>query len=355
MFPSRAPRPTELLVAAAVVLSAAACSSDPATGPGPDTDATITVDASTSAAYVQLGDTAKQVAVATPSASTDWDMSFLATTVTTNGGAAGPGGVTVYCLCQNAGASTSQIQAMTAANQKGIFDAVTTADIPSAGSFVADELDPVINGWYAGTGAGATVTAGRSWILSKTVGMDAILAKFHVTELLGPGADSPGQVVVEYAIQPAAGVAFGPIITDTITVPAGAPPAYLDLTAGGAGNAAAWDLAFQGWTIMVNGGVSGSGTVKGVVDVATAFADIDAPYAATVPPQAYRADLYSGAFAADPWYRYNITGTDNQIWPVFNVYLIKRGAEVFKVQLTGYYSAGGAPRNITIRYARLTG
>jgi hypothetical protein len=83
------------------------------------------------------------------------------------------------------------------------------------------------------------------------------------------------------------------------------------------------------------------------------FEQIDAAYAATAPPQAYRRDAFSGVFAQQPWYRYNITGTDNQIWPTFNVYLIKRGNEVYKVQLIGYYGPAGEPRILTMRYARL--
>jgi hypothetical protein len=345
-------RSIELALATAALLSA--CSSDSSTGPVNPSGGSITVDASSAPAYVALGDTATQVTVASPTTSTAWDMSFLATTVTTNGGAAGPGGVSVFCMCQNASATTAQVQAMTAANQQATFDAVTASDIPAAAMFQADALDPVINGWYDGAGAAATPTAGRSWILRKTVGAAVILAKFRVTALIGPSATTPGQVVVEYAIEAAEGAAFGPTETDTVTVTAGAP-AYLDMTSGGPGSAASWDVAFQGWNILSNGGVSGSGTVKGVVDNATAFAAIDVPYAQTVPPQAYRADLFSGAFANSPWYRYNITGADNQIWPLFNVYLVRRGTAVYKVQLTGYYSAAGAPRNITVRYAHLAG
>jgi len=352
MFLSRVPRSIELTLATAVLLSA--CSSDTTTAPTTPTSGTITVDAAAAPAYVALGEPAQQVTVGTPTSSTTWDMSFLASTVTTNGGAAGPGGVSVFCMCQNASATTGQIQAMTPDNQKAMFDMVGAGDMPAMGMFQADELDPVINGWYTGTGAAATVTAGRSWILRKTVGAETILAKIHVTDITGPSATTPGEVTVEYAIQPSAGAAFGPIQAATVSVSVGAP-AYLDLTAGGPGSAASWDVAFQGWEILSNGGVSGSGTVKGVVDVATDFALIDAAYAGTVPPQAYRADLFSGAFAMAPWYRYNITGTDNQIWPVFNVYLVRRGSTVYKVQLTGYYSATGAPRNITMRYAKIAG
>jgi HmuY protein len=131
-------------------------------------------------------------------------------------------------------------------------------------------------------------------------------------------------------------------------------PVYFDLTSGAVSSAAAgWDLRFSGWEIRSNGGVSGNGSVSAVPDNATAFAQIDAAYALTAPPVAYRSDEYSGVFAAKPWYRYNITGTDNQIWPTFDVYLVARGSEVYKVQLTGYYGVTGTSRQVTLRYARL--
>ena len=87
--------------------------------------------------------------------------------------------------------------------------------------------------------------------------------------------------------------------------------------------------------------------------VTTPFANIDATYAATAPAQAYRADEFGGVFTTNRWYKYNITGTDNQIWPTFNVYLIKKGSSIYKVQLTGYYGANGAARQITLRYRKI--
>ncbi len=99
--------------------------------------------------------------------------------------------------------------------------------------------------------------------------------------------------------------------------------------------------------------MSGTGGVSAVVDQSTPFAQITAAYASFAPAVAYRADSYGGVFASAPWYRYNITGTDNQIWPTFNVYLVRRGDAVYKVQITGYYNATGTPRQITIRSARL--
>ncbi len=122
---------------------------------------------------------------------------------------------------------------------------------------------------------------------------------------------------------------------------------------GSSSKAAAGGLRFSGHEIRINGGVSGTGTVQTVVDNTTPFATIDAAYAATAPVVAYKRDAYSGVFVAKPWYRYNITGTDNQIWPLFNVYLVKRGSEVYKVQVTSYYGTAGTSRQVSLRSARL--
>jgi hypothetical protein len=159
----------------------------------------MTVDASAGWAYVDFtGTTASPVAIGSAAEAANWDLGFNATSVALNGGTAGPGGMTAYCLCQNASASAAQVMAFTAESQKAAFDAVTAAQIPTSGA-----------GWNA----------------------------------------------------------------DVLT------------------------------------------TAK--------------------------------------WYRYNLTGTDHQVWPTFDVYLVQRGSEVYKVQLTNYYGPGGEPRRITFRYAKL--
>jgi hypothetical protein len=273
--------------------------------------------------------------------------------VTLNGGHAGPGGVSAYCLCQNAAATNAELAAMTPDNQLAVFDSVGLSAIPAAASFVTDQLSTAIGGWYTGTGAAATVTGGRAWLLRKGSGATVILGKFVVTQIAGATAANPGNVTFQYAVQATPGGAFG--TAQTVTVNTATGPVYFDLATGAVSTSASWDLQFDGWNIRVNSGVSGPGTTKALLDVSTAFATIDAPYTATAPAQAFRGDSYSGAFSQAPWYRYNITGTDNQIWPTYNVYLVRRGTAVYRVQLTGYYSATGAARNITVRYSRIAG
>jgi hypothetical protein len=342
--------PRRLAILPAFALAACSDSTDP----GPITTPTgqITVDAATTTAYVRLGATAQSVSVADPSTSGAWDLGFNATTVSTNGGSAGPGGVFVHCLCGNASATTAQLQAFTPDNQLAAFEAVTSASVPAESQFSADALNPGVSSWFTGSGATATVTPNRSFILRQGT-TTVILAKVRVTTIANAGAQNAGVVTVEYATQSTPGGAFGTVQTKAIDVRNGA--VYLDLATGTTGTTAiaGWDLLFSGWSIRSNGGVSGTGGVSVLADATTTFAQIDAVYAGAPPAQAFRTDGFTGVFGTQVWYKYNITGTDNQIWPTFNVYLVKRGNEVYKVQLTGYYGAAGNARQITIRYARV--
>jgi hypothetical protein len=334
-----------------VVPVLAACGSDDATAPIIPTTGTVTIDASQGFAYVKLAETAQKVTVADAASSSAWDLGFFATTVTSNGGSAGPGGVTIHCVCGNANATDAQLQGFTAANQLTAFEAITAAQIPGDGQFSGDSLAPAIAGWLTGSGAQVTPNTTRSWILRRGA-PTATLGKLHITSIRNASAQNAGTIGFEFALQPAAGAAFTATVQDTVDIRNG--PVYYDLanraetTVSGT-----WDLRFSGFEIRSNGGVSGSGSVMAVPDNTTPFATIDAAYAATAPLVAYKRDAYSGVFTSQPWYRYNITGTDNQIWPSFNVYLVKRGSEVYKVQLISYYATDGTSRQITVRYARL--
>lgn len=333
-----------------VAVAALACSDSSSTEPPPlSVTDSLVVDASQTA-FVRLGTPAQVVNVANATTSSEWDLSFSATTVTLNGGAAGPSSASGHCVCARANATDEAIRALTPALTLPDFTAVTAAGIPDDGAFRSDQLAPAISAWFSGTGAAATPFLDRSWFIREGTGT-VVLAKFRITGLQQASAANAGQISFEFAVQPAPGTPFGPVHTRTVDVRTG--PVYFDLTTGTVTSSTNWDLRFDGWTVRTNGGVSGSGTIVALVEMSRSFEQVDAAYASTAPAQAYRRDSYSGVFAQQPWYRYNITGTDNQIWPTFNVYLVKRGAEVYKVQLTGYYGPAGEARRITLRYARL--
>lgn len=331
---------------AAIVLaatSALACASDDATGIVPiDSSIRETTINASSTAYISLAEGPATVTVTDPAASGAWDLALNATTITSNAAA----GVQVHCLCANATATNAEIAAMSAASQLGGFGAVTAAQIPADTAFRADVFSPALTGWYTGAGAAAAAAPGQLLLLRR--GTTAVtFVKARVTAIGGAAAAGPASVTLEIAVQPTAGAVFN--APQTITLAAGE---RYDFAAGALGSAAAWDVQLDGWNLRVNSGVSGAGSTLGI-GFPSPFAALDAATAAQVQPTTFRRDGVASQFGVRPWYRYNVTGTDNQIWPTFNVYLVKRGTEVHKVQLTGYYNLAGEARNISIRSARL--
>lgn len=353
MSPLRRPRScpatarATLLAAVAPLALAAltACSSDDVTAPPRPAEGAFTVDASTGWVYVSLRDSA--VVTPTPSAgeSAAWDVAFYATNVTLNGGAAGPGGVTGACVCQNAGATNAEVLAMTPESQRAAFDAVTA--VPAGATFIADVLAPAITGWFTGTGTSAAADPGKVFLVR--LADSTAFAKVRVAALQGASATTAGRVTLEYAVQPAGAAAVGPTRTLDVDVAGGVRSVDLD-TGTLTNDATGWDLRLDGFTIRVNGGVSGPG--KG--GATPAPASFEATTTASVQANAYRTDSYAGAFGASRYYRYNIGG-DNRISPTFDVYLVRRGAAVHKLQVLNYYSTTGQPRFVTFRYRQIAG
>ena len=148
--------------------------------------------------------------------------------------------------------------------------------------------------------------------------------------------------------------------------------AYVELSSGtgvapaNAAASTAWDIGFNGTSVLLNGGTSGPGGIVAycVCQNATAsdqqlasftpdnqLASFQSVTVADVPPAT--ANWSAEVFATSPWFRFNIGG-DNRVHPTFSVYLIKRGSVVYKLQVTSYYGPAGEPRRIGIRYVRVT-
>lgn len=328
------------LAAASILL--AACAAD-STGPAPIDPAIreATIDANATA-YVGLTDGPATLTLADPSASTAWELALSATSITTNTAA----GVRVHCLCANATASNTALAGMTPANQLAAFEAVTAAQLPADTAFRADLFAPALSGWYTGAGNGAAADPARLLLLRRGTAT-VTFVKAHVTQLAGASAAGPVSVTLEYGVQSTAGQEFGTPLTVTLL-----QGGRFEFASASAGTATAWDIQLDGWDLKVNSGVSGAGSTLGI-GFASPFATLSAATAAQVQPSTFRRDGFLSVFNASAWYRYNLTGTDNQIWPTYNVYLVRRGSVVHKVQLTGYYDLSGTARQITIRAARL--
>lgn len=329
------------MAAATVVTAFVAAACDDVTDPPALVEGEFTVDASAAWQYVSLGDSAVVTPVS-PRESSAWDIAFFATSVTLNGGQAGPSGVTGACVCQNAGATNAQFLAMTAESELPDFEAVTS--VPAGATFSSEVLTPAFSAWN--TGSGTTTAADPNKVFLVRLSDGTSYAKVHVTGLTGASATGFASVTIEYAVQASSTAPFG--LNRTLTLTPASPA--VDLNADAATTSAtAWDIRLEGLHLLANSGVSGPGAV-GVADGTSSYATT---VTASTQAQAYRTDRYAGIFGTSPWYKYNLAG-DNRITPTFDVYLVKRGTAVYKLQIINYYSASGAPRNITFRYQQLT-
>jgi hypothetical protein len=328
-----------------VVAAALGCTSDDVTAPPAAEEGAMTVDASSGWVYVSLADSAVVQPTPSPSGSSDWDIAFNATSVMLNGGLAGPGGVTGACLCQNAGASSAEILAMTPDSELDAFENLNA--VPGGTTFVAEELVTAVRDWFAG--AGATATADPNAVYLVRLADSTSFAKVHVVQLQNPSSGAAGVVTLEYAVQADSTAAFGPVETIDVDLTSGAQ--QVDLNSGSAAaSVAGWDLELEGFTIRLNGGASGSGDAAAAV-ATESFDDIST---AVTFGSAYRADSFTGIFGDAPWYRYNLAG-DNRISPTFDVYLLRRGSVTYAVQIVNYYSATDDPRRISFRFRRIGG
>jgi len=339
-----------LRFAIATCLLISACDSNPTTpGSGQEPFDSLTVDASSTWALVRLGDPASTVSAADPTTSAEWDIGFFATSVMLNGGAAGPGEVVGHCLCANAGATDDQILALVPAAERQRFLDVGMARVPATpDDWQSDALAPAIEGWYAYDSATHIVSAApeKVWKIRTS---DGAFAKLHVIDIADAAQAHAGRVTIEFAVQDAPGSPLGAAQTATLDA-SGGGRVYFDLLRAEVTDASDWDIAIEGYDIRINGGVSGGGGA-GAVLADESFDEMTD--ASDAPAEVYAGDAFGGVFDEHPWYRYNLEG-NHQIHPTFDVYLVRRGDDVYKVQLVSYYGPTGDTRQITFRYALLT-
>ena len=121
-------------------------------------------------------------------------------------------------------------------------------------------------------------------------------------------------------------------------------------------NSTAWDLGFERYLIMSNGGVSGTG---GVEAVALDGQDFDSLSAA--PTEGYVQDLpddddenENPEYALGDWFAY--TTDDHTLMPLDRVYVL-RGVDgiYYKLKIEDYYDDAGTPAILTMRWAAIAG
>jgi hypothetical protein len=119
---------------------------------------------------------------------------------------------------------------------------------------------------------------------------------------------------------------------------------------GDATSSTEWDIAFEGFDVYTNSGVSGPGKAAGFGPIESqAFAEDQAPEVPFLTQ-----DSAGGAFLE--WYAYE--EETHAIWSRFHVYGVRDGSRLWKVQVLTYYGQrdGAAVSALyKIRYAELGG
>jgi hypothetical protein len=131
-----------------------------------------------------------------------------------------------------------------------------------------------------------------------------------------------------------------------------------------------WDLGFRASEVRVNGGAGGPGEVATycvcqnaggtladykAMTPATELADFEAVTAADIPAAGEwdTGTTENGIFGTESYYSYD--PQEHHIYPTFQVYLVRSGSEVYKVQVTNYYGPAAETRQITFRSSKISG
>jgi hypothetical protein len=345
-------RRTALLALPLAALAAlAACESD-ASGPSNgQRTGVVQLDASSNSSFAYLrfeGDNA--VVVNTPGPN-DWDLGFRRFSVRLNGGVAGPKGVVGFNLANNAGASTAEFLAMTPENQLAAFEAVGAADIPPEGQFTSEGLGPDFSSWFRfdPTTNGLVANPQAAWKVKRANG--AGYALFRVSRIVA-SQTTLDSVTFEWRLEDQSGTLGA---AQTATVGTNGGTIGLDLGTGTevAATGCGWDLSADAEFVVSVNAACGAGTFP--LDVNQTFAAMttanDAP--AYGPFLALLTGPIPSSFS-DPKgpFLYSLND-DQRLTPTFNIYLIKVGDAVYKVQLIDYYGSGGESGHPTVRYARI--
>ncbi|HKS06203.1 MAG TPA: HmuY family protein [Gemmatimonadaceae bacterium] len=336
---------------AALILCLAACESE-TSGPNNQNEPAINeivldgpIDASSNETLTRVSLVTGDVVAA----DADWDIAFRRFEVRLNGGVSGSKGVLGYSMANNADATDEEVLAFTVSNTEAEFDAVREDYIPEDNEFVADRLVENKYG-YLTLGGAPTANASAYWKVKTSTGGYVL---FRVTAIaLDPQNYSLTSISIESRVQ--SGASLGAPVT--LTAPTGGNTLSIDLDANAAVTPSGcnWDVQVdpQALEMIVNSACN-AGTFPGpsAPSFANATAANDAPeYGAYLAGMT--GPIPNSFTSGEAPFRYNLEGT-NKLHPTFNIYLVKVGARVYKVQLVNYYGNAGESAHPTIRYARI--
>lgn len=277
----------------------------------------------------------------------DWDIAVRRYEIRLNGGISGAKGVVGYAMGNNAAATNDQVLAFTVDNTLPAFDSVRAASVPADNLFESDRLFENATAYLNLAGIPAA-NANAYW---KVRTADGAFALMRVKAIVLSGATLQS-VTIESRLQTGAALGVPQEVIATLT--GGIAAVKFGTNAQVASPAGCnWDVQVAAsFSLTVNAACS-AGTYPGGSSptFAAATSASDAPSYA-----AYLAGLTgpvpNSVTDTKAAFRYNLLG-NNHLHPTFNTYLIKVGANVYKLQMINYYSAAGAGGNPTIRFARI--
>tara|TARA_Y100000589_G_scaffold285146_1_gene284464 strand:+ start:545 stop:1615 length:1071 start_codon:yes stop_codon:yes gene_type:complete len=271
--------------------------------------------------------------------SLDWHIAFKRYDVVLNGGVSGPGNVRGYNI--HAGYKGHL--------ENEVFSDVSMMDMPEDESFVLDSSAEALSQWYSYDVVTHVISASGNAYELRTA--DGQYAKWVVDTIEGYGRADAGTINFRWVVGEDLNVESRSASVDVSE----GREVYFNLRTGQEvspsepQNSLDWDLWFSGYSIKLNGGVSGSGEAAALpaYESGMSFEDIVAPVGA-----GYISDQVSSVFS--DWYDYDMT--THTLFTKNHTYLINTSQQTYKIQLLDYYkSVEGSPVSgwITFRWAML--
>lgn len=281
----------------------------------------------------------------------DWDILLRRYEIRVNSAAtagAASKNVTAYALNNNKTKTDAEVLAFTVDNTLAAFDAVRATSIPAESEFKADRLEENKYGYLLLNGA-PVVNSAAFWKVKTANGG---YAAFRATAIAYGQTGLLTSLTLETRVQN--GSTLGAVQTFVVPFTGATRNISLVTNAAVTPSGCNWDISVdpRAFEMTVNT-ACGVGTSPGGSSptFANATSASDAPQYSPYIAELYGPIPNSISDLGAP-FRYNLQGT-NRLHPTFNIYLIKSGTKVYKLQVINYYNESGAGGYPTLRVARI--
>jgi hypothetical protein len=310
----------------------------------------VTVDASSPITFQYFDlESLETITVTDAASDSDWDLAFRRFGVKLNGGVGGPGNVEGANLLNSAGKTEAEVLAFTRAYADSVWESVTGDDIAGAPFQFDNLVEAPSNVWFRfdPISRGLVANSGQAWKVRTAEGGHGLV---RVVGMVAPNALTSATVEVRY--QAPGGTLAAPVEIEGNT---SAGPAFYDIETGTTVTPAGcnWDFSFDpGYAVTFNEACD-AGTFP--LDAAADFTAVTV--ADDAPDYASFLSAIAGAFpstfdAPEDVFWYNLEG-NQRLWPTYNVFLVRKGGTVFKLQVLDYYDSTGASGYPTVRFEQL--